>query len=70
MKGKMWTPNRKIARWYFGEKYVQVNVNIERETAYYKLVGFEGELENEDELICQLSYFTNVNHKRIYPSKF
>ena len=68
LDGKKWSPKETIARWYFGEKFVQVNISSG--SAYYKLIGFEGELENTDEVVSQLSYFTNVNCKRIYLSKF
>lgn len=68
LDGKKWSPKETMARWYFGENYVQVNIS--NGSAYYKLVGFEGELENADEVLSQLSYFTGVSCRRIYLSKF
>ncbi len=68
LKSKMWSPKSEMARFYFEEKFVQVNIS--RGCAYYKLVGFTEELENEDEVRSQLSYYTNVPVSRIYLSKF
>jgi len=68
LNGKIWSPRRDMMRVYFDKKYIQVNIS--RGNSYYKLVGFEEELENEDEVISQISYYTNVECNRIYPSKF
>lgn len=68
LNGKAWSPKPEMGRWYFDNAFVQVNIS--RGCAYYKFVGFEEEIENEDEVRSQLSYFTRVNFKNIYQSKF
>ncbi len=68
LEAKRWAPKAEMGRFYFGENYVQVNIS--GNNAYYKIVGFEEEIENEDEIRSQLSYFTRVEVRRIYKSKF
>ena len=68
LNGKNWSPKPEMIRFYFDKKFLQVTIS--KGCAYYKLEGFEDDIENEDEIRSQLSYFTNVPCKRIFPSKF
>lgn len=67
-KGKRWSPKAELGRFYFENAYVQINISNDR--VYYKFVGFEQEIENVDEIVSQLSYFTNAEARNIHPSKF
>lgn len=68
LNGKKWSPSQNMMRVYFDKKFIQINIS--RGCAYYKLEGFDSDLENEDEVVSQISYFTNIECNRIYPSKF
>lgn len=68
LNAKMWAPKPELARFYFGEKYLQCSV-AKNGKVYYKVVGIE-KIENIDEVVSQISYFMNVETNEIFASKF
>ena len=68
LNGKKWQPSENMIRFYFDEKYIQINIS--KGNAYYKLIGFDFEPENEGEIRSQISYFANTETNKVYISKF